>query len=64
MRVDLLDAAWGVALCIVVAVFRGWNTLEFGFVSLGFPCLLRLSSAGLIVILIPGCHWAYSALSV
>ena len=38
--------------------------VEFGLVSLGFPCFLRLSSAGLIVLLIPGCCWAHSAFSV
>ena len=38
--------------------------LEFGLVSLGLHCLLRLSSAGLLVALIPGCCWAYVAFSV
>ena len=36
----------------------------FGLVSLGLHCFLRLPSAGLIVVLIPGCCWAYSAFSV
>ena len=34
---------------------------EFDLVSLGLHCFLRLSSAGLLVVLIPGCCWAYSA---
>ena len=35
-----------------------------GWVSLGPHCFLQLSSAGLIMVLVPGCCWAYSAFSV
>ena len=38
--------------------------LKFGFTSLGLHYFLRLSSAGLLVVLVPGCCWAYSAFSV
>ena len=36
----------------------------FDLVSLDLHCFMRLSSAGLIVVLIPGCCWASSAFSV
>ena len=39
-------------------------SLEFGLVSLGLHCFLRMSSAGLIIVLLPGCCWACSAFSV
>ena len=41
--------------------------LGFGLVSSGLHCFLRLSSAGqhgLIVALVPGYFWAFSAFSV
>ena len=38
--------------------------MEFRSVSLGLHCFLRLSSAGLIDVLVPGRCWAYSAFSV
>ena len=38
--------------------------LEFGFGSFGLHCFLRSSSARLLVVLGPGCCWAYSAFSV
>ena len=38
--------------------------MEFGLVALGLRRFLRLSSAGLMVALVPGCCWAYSAFSV
>ena len=60
--VDFLDAAW---VCVgLLCLLRGCIALEFGLVSLGLHCVLRLSSAGLIVVSIPGYCWAYSALSV
>ena len=33
-------------------------------VSSGLHCFLRQTSAGLIVVLVPGCCWTYSAFSV
>ena len=40
-------------------------SLEFGLISLGLQVyFLQFSSAGLIVVLIPGCCWASSAFSV
>ena len=45
----------------------GWSlvwSLAWSLVSLGLHCFLRLSSAGLIVVLAPGCCGAYSAFSV
>ena len=63
--VDLLDAAWGVATCrIVVSFTRGCIALEFGLVSLCLHCFLTLSSAGVVVVLVPGCCWTHSALSM
>ena len=41
-------------------VLRGCFVLYFGLVSLGLHCFLRLSSAGLIVVLVPKCCWTYS----
>jgi len=38
--------------------------MQFGLVSLDPRCGLQLSSAGLIVVLVPGCCWAYSVFSV
>ena len=43
---------------------EGCIVLEFGLVSLGLHCFLRLSCAGLTVGLIPGYCWAHSAFSV
>ena len=40
---------------------RGCVTMEFGFVSRGLHCFLRLSSAGLLFVLGAGCCWVYSA---
>ena len=45
-------------------LLRECIALEFGLVSLGLHCFLRLTSAGLIFVLIPGCCWACSAFSV
>ena len=47
-----------------VVSFTTVSRVEFGLISLGLHCFVRLSSAGLIVVLIPGCCWADSALSV
>ena len=44
-----------------LCLLRRCIALEFGFVSLGLHCFLRLSSAGLAVALLPECRWAYSA---
>ena len=38
--------------------------LEFGLVSLGLRCFSRLSCAGLIVVLTPGCCWVLCVLRV
>ena len=57
-----LEEAVGGAGSIVVFFTRVYR--DFGFVSIGLYCFLRLSSAGLIVDLIPGCGWAYSAFFV
>ena len=51
-------------LLTITFTFTDDHALEFDFGSLGLHCLLRLSSAGLIVVLIPGCYWAYTACSV
>ena len=40
------------------------SVLEFGLVSFHLCCFLRVSSVGLIVVLVPGCFWDYSAFSV
>ena len=40
---------------------RGCIALEFGLVSLGLRCFLRMSCAGLAVVLGSGCCWACSA---
>ena len=64
--VDLLDAAW-VWLCVCVGLLcrlHGLVVMAFGLVSFGAHCFLQLSSAGLIVVLLHGCCWAYSAFSV
>ena len=46
----------GVYVCVgLLCLLRRCIALEFGLVSLGLQCFLRLSSAGLIVVLIPGC---------
>ena len=53
-----------VQLCVgLLCLPRGFIALEFELVSLGLHCFLRLSSAGLLVLLVPGCTccWAYSA---
>ena len=39
-------------MCSITVSFA----LDFDLVSLGLQCFLRLSSAGLIVVLIPGCY--------
>ena len=55
----------GVLLCVgLLFMLRGFIVLAFGSVSLGPHCFLPLSSAGLIVVLVPGCCWAYSAFFV
>ena len=38
--------------------------VAFGLVWVVLHCVLQLSSAGLVVVLVPGCYWAYSAFSV
>ena len=38
----------------------GFIGIAFGFVSTGLRCFLRLSSAGLVVVLLPGCWSAFS----
>ena len=63
---DLLDAAWGLAVCMII-VSLTWvcrDGIWFGLVSLGLHCFLQLPSAELIVVLVPSCCWAYSAFSV
>ena len=55
-----VDAAWGVAMCRIIVSFA----LEVDLVSLGPHCFLQVSSAGSIVVLIPGCCWACSAFSM
>ena len=62
MRVDLMRL--GVWLRVGFCVFDEGVALEFGFVSLGLHCFLRLSSAALIVVLIPECCLVYSAFPV
>ena len=57
-----LDAAWCVCLGLLCLLRR--CIVVFGLISLGLHCFLRLSSAGLVVVWIPGCCWAYSAFSV
>ena len=52
---DLLDAAWRLAVCRVVVFLCGFVVTAFGFVSLGPHRVLQSSSAGLIVVLVPGC---------
>ena len=37
--------------------------VSLGLLSLGLQCFLRLSSAGVLAVLVPGCRRAYSALS-
>ena len=51
-------------MIVAMVVLRGCIAKEFGLGSLGLHCFLRLSSAGLIVVLVPGCCWAWSAFSV
>lgn len=38
--------------------------MAFGLVSSGPHCVLQSSSAGLIVVLVSACSWAYSVFSV
>ena len=52
------------AVCRSVVFVCGCVGMAFGFVSLGQHCVLQLSPAGLIVVLVPGCCWAYSIFSV
>ena len=55
----------GVYLCVgLLLLLRGCIALEFGLVSFGLHCFLRLSDAGLIVVLLPGRCWACSAFYV
>ena len=62
--VDLLGAAW-VQLCVgLLCLLHGFLVMAFGLVSLGLHCFLQLSSAGLIVVLVPGCCWPDSAFPV
>ena len=50
----------GVELCVgLLCLLRGCIALAFGLVSLDLHCFLRLSSAGLIVVLIPWCCWTF-----
>ena len=56
----LLDAAWGVAMRRISVSFRVYQ-VEVHLVALGLHCLLRFSSAVLVVVLVPGFCWAYSA---
>ena len=52
-------------LCVgLLCLLRGVIVMESGLVSLGLQWCLRLSSAGLNVVLVPECCWAYSAFSV
>ena len=51
-------------LCLLQGCIRVYRGLQFCWVSLALPCFLRLSSAGLIIVLIPGICWACCALSV
>ena len=53
-------AACAALLCLV----QEFIVLEFGLVSLGLHRLLQLSPAGLIVVLVLGRCWAYSAFPV
>ena len=55
----------GVELCVgFLCLLRACIVLKFGLVSSGLHCFLRLSSAGLFVVLVPGCGWPYSAFCV
>ena len=55
----------GIQLCVGVFCFvGGFVVMEFGLVSLDPRCVLQLSSARMIVVLDPGCCWAYSVFSV
>ena len=38
--------------------------MAFGLISFGWHYFFRLSSSGFIVVLLPGCCWAYSAFCV
>ena len=66
--VDVYAFTWcglGVWLFVgLLCLLQRCIALEFGWVSLGLHCFLRLSSAGLIVVLISGSCWAYPAFSV
>lgn len=53
----------GMILRILVS-FLGCIALEFGWGALGLHCFLLLSSAGLIVVLIFMCFWAYSSVAL
>ena len=43
------------AMCRTIVSFTRVYRVKISFVSLGLHCFLRLSAAGLIVVLIPGC---------
>ena len=66
VRIDLLDAAWAVAMSRTIVPFtRVYRVgVWFGFVMLCLHCFLRVSTAGLIVVLIPGHCWPSSAFPV
>ena len=58
-----------IVIVIVIAagmrdISRGTGVSRLMLVSLGLHCFLPCSSAALIVVLVPGCCWAYSAFSV
>ena len=46
-----------------IATVAHCRVTEFDSVSFGLHSFLRVSSAGLIVVFVPGCCWAYSACS-
>ena len=48
----------------VTFAYTHTEMMAFGLVSLGPHGFVQLASAGLIVVLVPGCCWTYSAFSV
>ena len=65
MRVLIYLTQLGVWLSLgFLCVSNGFIVDAFGLVLLGLHCFLQLLSARLIVVVVPGCCWGYSCLSV
>lgn len=65
MRVLTSLMRLGPELCVgLLCLLPGFILMADGLVLLGLRCCLQMPSAGLAVVMVPGCRWPCSAFSV